>query len=77
MALKSDEKGIEMALIVGPSEFVGRSGGSFQECSVDAYGHVLKVYGRYCTIRDEEKAPPTSTQGRKWKQIYRTPDNTD
>lgn len=66
-----------MALIVGPSEYVGRDGGSFQECSVDSYDRILKEYKRYCTIRDNEKAPPTSTQGRKWKQIFRTPDSTE
>lgn len=66
-----------MALIVGPGERVGRDGGSFQECSVSL--NVLAGmtrYGRYCTIRDNEQAPPTSTTGRKWVQIFRTPDNT-
>ncbi len=62
-----------MALIVGPSEKVGKSGGSFQECN--ALGTVL--FGRYCTIRDHEQAPPTRVSGRKWKQIFRTPDNTE
>ncbi|ELA9360637.1 MULTISPECIES: hypothetical protein [Vibrio harveyi group] len=62
-----------MALIVGPGEKVGRDGGSFQECSSTG----ITTYGRYCTIRDNEQAPPTSDTGRKWKQIYRTPDNTE
>lgn len=66
-----------MALIVGPKELVGRDGGTFQECSVDTRGNVTDWYGRYCTIRDYEYAPPTSTAGRKWIQIYRTPDNTE
>lgn len=66
-----------MALVVGPHELVGRNGGSFQECSVDLWGTVNQSYGRYCTIRDNEYAPPTSQTGRKWKQIYRTPDNTE
>ena len=64
-----------MALIVGPSEYVGRSGGSFQECSVKYLGNVDQEFGRYCTIKEDEKAPPTSTAGRKWVQIFRTPDN--
>ena len=64
-----------MALIVGPSEYVGRSGGSFQECSVDYLGSVDQKFGRYCTIKDNEKAPPTSRVGHKWVQIFRTPDN--
>ncbi|EPJ2836269.1 hypothetical protein ACTHGC_003649 [Vibrio parahaemolyticus] len=38
---------------------------------------VVAKYGRYCTIRDHELAPPTSTAGRHWLQIYRTPDNTE
>lgn len=32
---------------------------------------------RYCTIRDNEYAPPTSASGRVWVQIYRTPDNQE
>jgi hypothetical protein len=64
-----------MALIVGPREQVGRDGGSFQECVVDTLGGIT-YYGRYCTIRDNEFAPPTSMSGRKWIQIFRTPDNT-
>jgi len=72
----SYEKENTMALIVGPKQLVGRDGGSFQECSVDLWNNVSSKYGRYCTIRDNEYAPPTSTEGRKWVQIYRTPDNT-
>lgn len=34
-------------------------------------------YGRYCTIRDNEKEPPTSKSERYWAQIYRTSDNTE
>ncbi|MFM4741975.1 hypothetical protein [Aeromonas veronii] len=64
-----------MALIVGPKELVGRDGGSFQECSVDMWGTVTTKYERYCTIRDNEYAPPVSTSGRKWVQIFRTPDS--
>lgn len=66
-----------MALIVGPKELVGRNGGSFQEGSVDIFGNITYRHGRYCTIRDNEYAPPTSVAGRKWVQIYRTPDNTE
>ncbi len=66
-----------MALIVGPKELVGRDGGSFQECSVDIFGNITYRHDCYCTIRDYEYAPPTSVAGRKWVQIYRTPDNTE
>jgi hypothetical protein len=67
-----------MALIVGPHSTVGRDGGSFQECSVGLFESVVtKTYGRYCTIRDNQVAPPTSAPGRKWVQIFRTPDDTE
>lgn len=66
-----------MALVVGPHQKVGRDGGSFQECEVLALSDaVWQTFGRFCTIRDNEYAPPTSVAGRKWVQIYRTPDNT-
>lgn len=67
-------------LIVGPHELVSRNGGSFQECTTfkfAQYETVSEKHGRYCTIRDNEYAPPTSKPGRKWVQIYRTPDNTE
>lgn len=64
-----------MANVVGPKTLVGRDGGSFQECDVSLLGIVLARYPRYCTIRDNEYAPPTSTSGRKWVQIFRTPDD--
>lgn len=70
-----------MTFIVGPHEQVARNGGSFQECSVGSglfeYLAVQQRYGRYCTIKDYEYAPPTSRPGRKWVQLYRTPDNTE
>lgn len=73
-------KDIGIETIVTPHHLVGRDGGSFQECSVGTmmgYETVAKKYGRYCTIRDNEYAPPTSVAGRKWVQIFRTPDNTE
>ena len=67
-----------MAIYVAPGNRVGRDGGSFQECKMNTTHHtVVEKYGRYCTIRDNELAPPTSTAGRHWLQIYRTPDNTE
>lgn len=67
-----------MAIYVAPGNRVGRDGGSFQECKMNTENHtVVAKYGRYCTIRDHELAPPTSTAGRHWLQIYRTPDNTE
>ncbi|HIF9436776.1 TPA: hypothetical protein ACX6SL_000886 [Photobacterium damselae] len=68
-----------MTCIVTPGTYIGRNGGSFQECSVYTLypDTVRETYGRYCTIKDNEKAPPTSQSGRKWYQIYRTPDNTE
>ncbi|AZS97089.1 hypothetical protein EI265_03515 [Salmonella enterica] len=67
-----------MAIYVGPHNVVGRDGGSFQECDMDTSTHtVIRTYGRYCTIRDNEYAPPTSVAGRYWLQIFRTPDNTE
>lgn len=69
---------VDMAIYIAPGNKVGRDGGSFQECQMNTATHtVLKKYGRYCTIRDHEIAPPTSTSGRHWLQIYRTPDNTE
>lgn len=65
---------------VTPGQVLGRDGGSFQECEMDLTGDkatIKKKHGRYCTIRDEEKVPPTSTTGRYWVQIFRTPDNTE
>lgn len=62
-----------MLKTVKPGDRVGRDGGSYQEIS----SSVLTKYGRYCTIRDNEIAPPTSKPGRIWMQIYRTPDNTE
>lgn len=56
-----------MAIYVAPHNKVGRDGGSFQECDMNTANHtVLRKYGRYCTIRDEEYAPPTSVAGRHW-----------
>lgn len=67
-----------MAFYVAPGNKVGRDGGSFQECKMNTTNDtVVAKYGRYCTIRDHELAPPTSTAGRHWLQIYRTPDNTE
>ena len=67
-----------MAIYVTPNHRVGRDGGSFQECKMNTNDHtIVQRYGRYCTIRDNESAPPTSTAGRHWLQIYRTPDNTE
>lgn len=67
-----------MGLYVKPHEKVGRSGGSFQECDINTLTHqIIREYGRYCTIRDNEFAPPTSVSGRFWHQIYKTPDNTE
>jgi hypothetical protein len=71
-----------MEFIVGPNESVGKNGGSFQECTLGSgmgifSSRVSERHGRYCTIRDDEHAPPTSQPGRKWVQIYRTPDNTE
>ena len=54
-----------MAIYVGPHSKVGRNGGSFQECDINTTNHtVTRKYGRYCTIRDNEYAPPTSVPGR-------------
>jgi len=67
-----------MAIYVAPGNFVGRDGGSFQEVTMNTSDHsIVTRYGRYCTIRDSEQAPPTSKPGRHWLQIYRTPDNTE
>ena len=67
-----------MAIYVGPGSRIGRDGGSFQECVMNTNNHSVTLrYGRYCTIRDNEQAPPTSQAGRHWIQIYRTPDNTE
>ncbi|PCC14021.1 hypothetical protein CIK86_12580 [Pseudoalteromonas sp. JB197] len=67
-----------MAIYIKPSEEVGRDGGSFQECTMDTVNHrIVQEHGRYCTIRDNEKAPPTSKPQRHWVQIFRTPDNTE
>lgn len=66
------------ALNVKPGELVGRSGGSFQESTLNSERTaILARHGRYCTIRDNEIAPPTSVANRYWVQIYRTPDNTE
>lgn len=75
-------KDLGIETIITPNHRTARNGGSFQECSVTAspglgYEIVTKRYGRYCTIRDNENAPPTSVAGRKWVQIFRTPDNTE
>lgn len=67
-----------MANTVAPGNRIGRSGGSFQEVTLNATKTgVISKHGRYCTIRDNEQAPPTSKPGRHWLQIYRTPDNTE
>ena len=69
-------KDIYMAIFVGPHQKVGKNGGSFHEVTMNGKTVVSK-YGRYCTIRDDEYAPPTSEPDRHWLQIYRTPDNTE
>lgn len=67
-----------MPIYVSPGIRVARDGGSFQEVSMNTATHtVVSRYGRYCTIRDHEQAPPTSKPSRHWLQIYRTPDNTE
>lgn len=65
-----------MAIYVAPVHMVGRDDGSFQECTMSG-NMVVSKHGRYCTIRDNEKAPPTSKPSRHWLQIFRTPDNTE
>ncbi|NQD80222.1 hypothetical protein HP436_08510 [Pseudomonas sp. CrR14] len=65
-----------MAIYVAPGIKVARNGGSFQECTMNG-SSVKQKHGRYCTIRDNEIAPPTSKPGRHWVQIFRTPDNTE
>lgn len=67
-----------MAIYIAPGHVVGRDGGSFQEVTMNTQTHsVVAKYGRYCTIRDNEKAPATSKPSRHWLQIFRTPDNTE
>lgn len=67
-----------MAYVITPGNLVNRNGGSFQEVTLNtAKTAVLTKHGRYCTIRDHEKAPATSKPGRVWFQIFRTPDNTE
>jgi hypothetical protein len=67
-----------MAIYVAPHHRVERDGGSFQEVTMNTSTHtILSRHGRYCTIRDNEYAPPTSVPGRHWLQIFRTPDNTE
>ncbi|PYC20239.1 hypothetical protein DMO17_18755 [Aquipseudomonas alcaligenes] len=65
-------------VLLAPGDKTERNGGSFQECTINPYsGSLTGRYGRYCTIRDFEKAPPTSKPGRYWLQIFKTPDNTE
>lgn len=67
-----------MAIYVAPGNLVDRDGGSFQEVTMNTSNHsVTARHGRYSTIRDNEKAPPTSKPGRHWLQVFRTPDNTE
>lgn len=67
-----------MSIYVRPGTFLERDGGSFQEVDINTSTHrITHEYGLYCTIRDYEKAPPTSKPGRFWHQIFRTPDNTE
>ena len=64
--------------VYAPGHVLGRDGGAFQEVTLNAAkSAVVAKHGRYCTIRDHEKAPPTSQPSRHWMQIYRTPDNTE
>ncbi|PHS59766.1 MAG: hypothetical protein COB00_17370 [Alcanivorax sp.] len=67
-----------MAIYVSPGRLVKRNGGSFQEAEINTLTNTItRRYGRYCTIKDNEQAPPTSNPGRYWVQIFRTPDNTE
>lgn len=67
-----------MGIYIVPGHKMARDGGSFQEVQMNTDTHqILQMFGRYCTIRDHEQAPPTSKPGRHWHQIYRTPDNTE
>lgn len=67
-----------MGIYIAPGHKVARDGGSFQEVEMNTATHeILRSFGRYCTIRDNEQAPATSKPGRYWHQIFRTPDNTE
>ncbi len=67
-----------MGIKIVPGHKVGRDGGSFQEVELSpTTQQILKTFDRFCTIRDDEQAPPTSKPSRHWHQIFRTPDSTE
>ncbi len=76
--LRIDIKSRRFIAVYAPGHVLGRDGASFQEVTLNAAkSAVAAKHGRYCTIRGQEKAPPTSKPPRYWMQIYRTPDNTE
>ncbi|MDG6882584.1 Uncharacterised protein [Phocoenobacter uteri] len=60
-----------MVNTIKPGQNTGKNGGIYQE--IDPRGHKKE---RYSTIKDNQKAPPTSAPGNIWKRIKRTPDSS-
>lgn len=59
-----------MTKTIKPGENTGKDGGIYQEIGPRG--------GRkpnYTTIKDNQKAPPTTEPGHKWIQIHKTPDS--
>lgn len=56
---------------IKPGENTGKEGGIYQEI-----GPRGGKKPNYATIRDNQKAPPTTEQGHKWTQIHKTPDSS-
>jgi hypothetical protein len=47
-----------------------KNGGIYRE--IDPLG---KIIGKYCTVADNKKLPPTSRKGNFWCLYKKTPDN--
>ena len=61
-------------IFVKPGNKTEKNGGSYQECEIENDGSIQR-YKKFCTIRDDEKAPATDKPGRLWVCLYRTPNN--
>ncbi|WP_040977249.1 hypothetical protein [Necropsobacter massiliensis] len=59
-----------MSKTIKPGELTDKEGGIYQEI-----GPRGGLKDNFVTIRDHEKAPPTTQPGHSWKQIHKTPDS--
>ncbi|OOH91874.1 hypothetical protein BMT54_01830 [Pasteurellaceae bacterium 15-036681] len=59
-----------MPKTIKPGQYTNNDGGIYQEI-----GPRGGLKDNFATIKDHQKAPPTTQPGHSWKRIHRTPDS--